>query len=182
MAVLIEAISVVVRVDAIRARYPGGWSAFRDAVPNGTLACDDELARVGFMTPDDARAFLDGLEARGLVFRRDGACVDCAVVDQRRGPTAPCAWLEYGHVVFDGHRVAAGRIKGSRSGRVFTPDGWTYEKSLSRDHGFTPTGDPDGDLEFLRHEGGLDVFRNRLTGKEVYVGRTSRPPGRDGQR
>jgi hypothetical protein len=57
MAVLIEAISVFVRVDAIRERYSGGWEAFREAVPNQTLCCDDELARIGFMNPADVERY-----------------------------------------------------------------------------------------------------------------------------
>jgi hypothetical protein len=85
MAVLVEAISVVVRTDAIRTRYPGGWPAFRDTVANATLACDEEIARVGFMVPDDAKGFIDRLQARGLVFLRDGHAQDIAVADQQRG-------------------------------------------------------------------------------------------------
>jgi hypothetical protein len=46
---------VIVQVDANRERYLGGWEALRDAVPNYTLCCDDELARIGFMTPADAK-------------------------------------------------------------------------------------------------------------------------------
>lgn len=45
MAVLVEAISVIVRRDAIRGKYPGGWQGFVAAVPNGTLCYDDDLAR-----------------------------------------------------------------------------------------------------------------------------------------
>jgi hypothetical protein len=51
MAVLVEAISVVVRRDAIDRSYEGGWVAFVSSVPNATLCTDDQLARVGFMDP-----------------------------------------------------------------------------------------------------------------------------------
>jgi len=34
MAVLVEAISVIVRREAIAAKLPGGWSHFVDEVPN----------------------------------------------------------------------------------------------------------------------------------------------------
>ncbi len=61
MAVLAEAISVIVRVHAIRSRYPGGWAAFLNAVPNRTLACDNEIARIGFMAPGDVRLFVTRL-------------------------------------------------------------------------------------------------------------------------
>ena len=58
MAVLVEAISVVVRRDAIGARYPGGWRGFLSIVPNSTLCADDDLVRVGFMAPPDVEAFI----------------------------------------------------------------------------------------------------------------------------
>jgi hypothetical protein len=32
----------------------------------------------------------------------------------------------------------------------------------------------DKSLTFLRREDGLDIYRNEVTGKEVYVGRTVR--------
>ena len=51
MAVLVEANSVIIRTQAIRERYTGGWNEFAEAVPNGTL----DVARVGFMNPDDLR-------------------------------------------------------------------------------------------------------------------------------
>jgi len=48
MAVLVEAISVIVRRDAINRSYDGGWAGFLSHVPNNTLCADHELARVGF--------------------------------------------------------------------------------------------------------------------------------------
>lgn len=180
MAVLVEAISVVVRVAAIHDRFPGGWTAFRDGAPNATLCCDNELARVGFMTPVDVEAFVRSLETIGILHLRDGASVDIVVMDQQRGPTATCAWAEFGQVNLDGDprkRVAAARLVGSVENRLSTPPGWTWEMSLSRSFGFAPKGQEDKSLVFLRHEAGLDVYLSKLTGKEVFIGRTS--PGKN---
>jgi len=47
MAVLVEAISAIIRVRTIEEIYPGQWPAFVKAVPNQTLCSDNELARVG---------------------------------------------------------------------------------------------------------------------------------------
>lgn len=66
MAVLVEAISVIVRRDAINQRFAGGWEAFVECVPNATLCYDADLARVGFMARADAQAFIHRLEVRGL--------------------------------------------------------------------------------------------------------------------
>jgi len=172
MAVLVEAISVITRVDSIKARYPGGWAAFRDDVPNGTLACDDEVARVGFMVPEDAHSFVDSLEAKGLVFLRNRQAIDVAVADQQRGMTSLCDWLDFGHVKFDGHSVAACQLVGSASKQLFTPEGWQYERSLSSSFGFVPTGAEKNALDPVRGNDGIDAYRSRLTGQMAYVGRT----------
>jgi hypothetical protein len=68
MAVLVEGISVIVRRDAIGQRHADGWPGFLNTVPNETLCADDELARVGFMTPTEVEAYIHRLETRGLRF------------------------------------------------------------------------------------------------------------------
>jgi hypothetical protein len=65
MAVLVEGISVVVRADSIVKEMQGGWERFRSLVPNGTLCFDDDLARVGFLDPNEVSAFIDRLESEG---------------------------------------------------------------------------------------------------------------------
>ena len=82
MAVLVEANSVIVRVQAIRDRYAGGWSEFADAVPNNTLCSDDEIARGGFMNPNDCDSYIGNLERGGLTFLRDGQSQDIAIAVQ----------------------------------------------------------------------------------------------------
>src|ERR1700730_3882579 len=116
MAVLIEAISVVVRLEAIFERFPKGWEGFKAAVPNRTLCSDNELARIGFMTPDDVEAFTKELKSSHLVHLGDGEAVDVVVVDQLAGPTSKCSWIEFGHLNLGGNpktRVAACRLEGS---------------------------------------------------------------------
>ena len=81
MAVLVEPISVVVRRDAINTRFIGGWPAFLESIPNRTLCADADLARVGFMSPDDVKAYASELEAGGLVFLLDGEAQDFALLD-----------------------------------------------------------------------------------------------------
>jgi hypothetical protein len=174
MAVLVEGISVVVRVAAIWEKLPGGWPAFRDSVPNSTLCCDNELARVGFMSPVDVKAFVMRLESRGLVYLQDGKAQDLVVADQRRGLAAPCAWANFGRVNLGGNpdrRVAACQLNDSQQHQVFTPDGWAYEDSLSARYLFVDNRWVPEFMDFLRHDNGLDVYRDLRTGKEVFVGR-----------
>ena len=152
MAVLVEAISVVVRRIAIDARLTGGWPRFVADAPNATLCADEALARVGFMSPADAKSFIDHLEQHGLRFMVDGTCRDLAVVDQVRGPTMPVEWLEYAAIpygpsggkvaacwLFEGPRLAAGVHLPGKSMELAKPVGWRYEGSLSAKFTFVPT-------------------------------------------
>ena len=179
MAVLIEAISVVVRADAILRAFDD-WEAFKALAPNRTLCADGELCRVGFMDPHDIQRFIHVLETRSLIFQRDGRAVDIVVVDQLRGPTTTCDWVEFGHVPHEGGagRIACCRLNGSPLTHVSMPDGWLYEESLSSSYGFVPSEHVDSSLRFLRHEDGLDVYLSPLSDQEVYVARDIDTGGR----
>ena len=56
--------------------------------------------------------------------------------------------------------------------QVVTPPTWKFDGSLSHSYGFAPTEHVDKSLKYLRHENGLDVYLNTVTGQEVYIGRT----------
>ena len=172
MPVLVEGTSPIIRVQTIHDRYAGGWTAFADDVPNNTLCSDKELARVGFMMPQDCEAFVGLLERRGLTFLRDGQCQDIAVAVQDSGLTAPCDWLEVGRIELKpGQTVMAVRLKGTTIQNVFCPANWTYEKSLSRQYVVAPVESGETSLKFLRRDGRLDVYLDLSTGREVFVGR-----------
>lgn len=94
------------------------------------------------------------------------------MVDQQRGLTSRCSWIEFGHVMTDGHSVAACRLKRSETRKLMTPDGWAYEGSLSQTFGFVPTGAEEKSLQFLRYENASDVYLNRVTSQEVFVKRS----------
>ena len=186
MAVLVEALSIVVRRAAISKHYSGGWHQFLDDVPNGTLCYDDELARVGFMTPPDVGNFIAHLESEGLQFVSDGRFQDCAVVDQVNGPTMPVDWLEFAKLpidesgtkvsacwLFEGPRVAAGVHMPSKELSLATPIGWTYDGSLSAEFQFVSNEDMGDKLRFLRREAGKDVYLDLSTGREAFVSRTT---------
>jgi hypothetical protein len=172
MAVLIEAISVVVKMSALCERYPGGWEAFRDNAPNQTLCADEFLVRVGFMTPDDVESFVRELEHAGLVYLKNGEPQDLVVADQQRGFAVSCSWADIGSVEIDGSKVKACQATEGNSNYLISPDGWQVEGSLSQTYIFAPSEEVDKSLKFLRNEGGLDVYLNMMTGKEVFLGRT----------
>jgi len=177
MAVLVEAISVVVKRASIEARYPGGLDAFVKNAPNRTLCADTALVRLGFMTPADVEAFVKSLEARGLRYLVKGKARDLVVVDQQRGFLAYCDWTEFGHVKLDGDEkrsVAACRSKAAWEDPLVMPAGWVHEGSLSQQQNFVPMGQVDKKLQLLRSEGGMDIYLEIATGREVYVSRSGR--------
>lgn len=172
MAVLLEAISVIIRIDAIHKLYPGGWEKFRDAAPNQTLCADSKLARIGFMSPVDAESFVKELEKYGLVYIDNGSCKDIVVADQQSGVAMPCDWVQCRSISIDGNNIKACQAVNDDALQLMTPDAWQFEGSLSQTYTFTPTKHVDKSLKFLRHEDGIDVYLNTITGKESYQGRT----------
>ena len=171
MPVLIEAISIVIRRDAIKRRFIGGWDAFVKTIPNNTLCKDENLLRVGFMTPKDVEAYVELLELNGLVFKEEGCAVDLAVVDQLKGPTVNAPWLEVGRFKNADLDIMIGSFKGAPRNGIALPAQWKFEGSISQESQYAPSGADDDRLSFLRREGNTDVYKNLITGKEVYVGR-----------
>jgi hypothetical protein len=173
MAVLVEATSIIIRVQAIHAHYPGGWLSFTQNVPNRTFCSDDEVARIGFMSPTDCKASIEHLGDHGIMFLKDERSSDLVIADQMRGFTVACDWAEFGRIeIRPGQTVSAAQLKDTTNRRLFCPDDWKYEGSLSEQFGFIPAGTEYKSLRLLRHEQGLDVYLNLVTGREVYVGRT----------
>jgi len=167
VAVLVEALSVIVRNATLAVLYPGGVSGYAADCPNRTFCSDGILTRVGFMAPDDVAAFVERLEGCGLVFLRDGAATDLVVVDQHQGPTTRCGWLEVGE---DAAGIRCCWLCGSARGATATPVGWTPDQRLT----FVATEEIDHRLTFVESRDGMDVWRDEATGKEVYTGHINR--------
>jgi len=183
MAVLAEALSVIVRRDSIDRKYRGGWSAFVASVPNSTFCTDGEIARVGFMDPRDVESFIGRLQTAGLSFLENGKAIDLAVADQQDGLTTECEWLEFGRLpfgehgkvaacwLFEGPRVGAGMHMRGTKMHLVTPGNWSFEGSLSQHYTFVPKDELTKRLQFLRREDSTDVYLDLATGREVYIGR-----------
>ncbi len=141
MAVLVEAISLIIRRDAIERSYPGGWDAFANPYrASGVFCYDSEIARTGFMNPLDVTDYGKHLQAKGLVFRdENGAAVDFVVIDQLTGPTTPCPWIEVIRCQVPGGIVSAARLKGSKVDKLSLPSAWNFDKSMSKNFVFIPT-------------------------------------------
>lgn len=170
MAVLIEALNVIVRNQAIERAYPGGLAGYASDCPNLTFCADEHLSRVGFMTPVDAGLFIRRLENRGLVWNRGGQAVDLVVVNMLTGPTTECGWIMLGQVQDILHWCER---PGTFTGRVRVPEGWTPRHVECQET--MPPGEFEA-LRFLEVRGGLDVYIG-ADGKEWYLGRAFRGNG-----
>ena len=143
MAVLVEAISVIVRADRLLEAFDGDWEAFKALIPNDTLCADGELVRVGFLEPAAVERFCGALENVGLVISQHGRTGNVVIADQQRGFTVPCDWAEIGTIDWQGDpakKTPCCRLKGSEVRQIITPDGWSWETSLLADFGFAPGG------------------------------------------
>ncbi len=176
MAVLVEAISVIVQRSTIEDKYPGGWETFVSDAPNATLCADGHLVRLGFMTPADVKDYVSSLDGHGIKYIEDEKAQEVVVVDEIRGPAVACSWLEFGHVNLgedSSRRVSVCRWRGDSENQLATPLNWVYDRSLSRSWGFVPTGQEHKSLTFIQRRGGSDVYLDQVTGREVFVGRTA---------
>lgn len=171
MSVLLEAISVIALIESIEAKYPGGVKAYRAECPNRTFCADDRLARVGFMTPPDVGRFIRGLERLGFIHLQDGRAVDLVVVDQHRGPTTPCDWIDGGK---HPNGYSAAWKAGTIPGWFAVPDGWTQPQSVGMTH--VETESVDERLLRLKRDEGVEVVLDYETGREGFIGRTDRDP------
>lgn len=175
MAVLVEGLSVIIHAERVLAAF-GNFDAFKKTVPNQTLCADGELARVGFMNPDDVQAYIDILRQHGLKHLERGRARDMVVMDQVRGPTSACDWVLFGHIDWQrdpAMRVAACMLAGSKLKELVTPDGWTYERSLTRSFTYVP-GEPAETMTLRHSEHGLETWTTPLSAEPLYAGRTTK--------
>jgi hypothetical protein len=167
MAILIEALNVVVRRALLEQRFPGGTTGFEDIVPNQTFCADDHLVRVGFMDPASVGEFVATLERYGFQLFDGSTFTDVAVVDQLRGLTAPAPWLTMGKAE-QGHAFAY--MTGTPPGTLQTPESWTLAASLSNEQDiFTPLQDVEEQLEHLDFSDGVHRVRSRSTGQINFI-------------
>jgi hypothetical protein len=170
MAVLVEAITVVVRCRAILQVYAGGQAHFVSDIPNASLRSDGELAAVTFMTPEDVRKYVCLLEERGLRYFDGTHAVDLAVVDQHSGIRAPCPWAVFGVTNWsdvESQTISVCQFNPSSSTSVVAPQGWRYEESLTAKGRYISADQIPHDLKQRRREPGRDVFWDG--NRELYV-------------
>jgi len=171
MSIAIEGFSVVALKSRVKERFEGGLPALSKRVPNATEIADDDLWRCSFMAMADAQQFTRELSAAGLNAEQ-GPDPDVVLVDEFHQTVEPyCEWLQVSGLK-SGKGVIAW-LKGSDPSKVVAREGWSVEEGSGLH--FEESRDTE-DLEFLRVEGNVEVYRHKKTGKEVYTGRTQEDP------
>lgn len=164
MSVLLEALSVVVRIRTLEERYPAGLGGYRADCPNATFCSDEHLTRVGFMAPDDVGRFVLNLSTHGVRHTIGDPATDVVVVDQFQGPTTVCGWIAGGRFP-EGYSAAW--LTGTEPGDLSAPKGWTLEQS--KNMLFVATEDIPDQLIQMGDNDGVSAFRDRKTGKQVFT-------------
>lgn len=135
MPVLVEALTIIVRKDAVESLPDGGERLDGRLKGTPSQRNDDDLYACTLTHPEDVQRFAKSLEEEGLTFSEDDKAKDFVVVDQREGPTMVCDWLEMMHYPWQENPdqlIALARKTGTRGDRVAMPAGWTYETSYSK--------------------------------------------------
>lgn len=178
MAILIEAFTVVTRIETLEQKYPGGLEAYRKSCPDWTSCMDNYLVgRIGFARLQDAEDHAVSLTEYGITYITGDEFGEIAVVDQIDGPAIlPCPWLEFGSMwVMDGkQKVSVCRVKGCTSMGVAMPLK-RYESYLGGQRCLAMnSGEAEKQLIYLRREKDFDVYQNVLTGQEHHRARGER--------
>ncbi len=164
MAVAIEGFSVVAQLDRIQRLLDDG--SVRP--PNSTALSDPHLWKCGFMAKADAEKFLQTLEKLGLNVSQ-GPDSDVVLASEFDRSVEPyCEWLRLGAW----EKAVIAWKEGTKPETVTAREGWDPKVGSG-----LVFHDPSSMqfLEFLRLENNVEVFLNKKTRQEVYIGRTSTP-------
>lgn len=164
MALPIEGFTVIAQLERIRPLLDNEVVT----IPNATALSDSHIWRCSFMAQADAQKFLNMLEEYGLN-GSTGPDSDVVIATEFDRSVEPyCEWLRTG--VWD--KAVIAWKEGTNPETVTAREGWDPKVGSGLEFH-----DPSSMqfLEFLRLEDNVEVFLNKKTGKEVYIGRTSTP-------
>jgi len=108
MSVIVEAVSVVIKRNSIRTKFPGGWSLFQSILYSRYSMCaDSSLASVNFLAAKDAYTYTKFLGEIGFVYLQD-----FAIADQTQGLKDSCDWCYITNFEIDNNAVTGCKLEG----------------------------------------------------------------------
>lgn len=198
MAVLIEALNVIIKDEAFNA-IPYNRDLFLQNIPSKAFCSDGILYRVGFMDLKYVEEYTDYLQnVLGLTYLdNQNKAKDFVVVDMLKGPTVNCDWLG-----FKRERLFKDRNEFKKSEEEFSiawsvdnyngiPENYLLlntedkdvenqfsEDGISFPFGWTPdtaiytsdfSSNPKDELEEISRDGKIITYKRISTGELVYV-------------
>jgi len=164
MSVLLQGSCVVILNSAIERCLENGVEGFREFAPNGRAYSDNYLSQCSFMNIADAREFVQQLVIRGVA--SDGDSPEAVIVNAA-DREASVSWLHL--FEYKGHLI--GRHCDDDGTTVIAHEGFDFEKAPELRH--YSAEEIAEKLEFVRRDGKVEVYRDKETGEELYVGRTT---------
>jgi tetratricopeptide (TPR) repeat protein len=169
MPVLLEGTAVVIRNDALDRCVEGGASAFEQIAPHAMSFGDEHISQSSFMSPRDAELFREKLVLMGL--SEGDEAPDVVLVDvHSQTVSPPCDWLQL--LEYKGSLIAS--FAGHESNVVVAPESWNPDAGPSLHH--MSADEVEAQLEFVRRDGKIDVYRNKETGQLLYSARLHDTP------
>ena len=164
MSITIEGFSVVVKRELVQPFLDDD----RIVPPNRMFLGDNDIWRCSFMSNDDAGAFVKKLEALGLN-GTNGPNPDLVLVNEFNQDVYPyCEWLELGNY----QKAIVAWKAGSDPEKLVAHEG--FDPAVGSGLLFRDKTNLH-DLEFLRVEGNIEVYLDKRSGDEVFLGRTRTP-------
>ena len=168
MAIAVEAFCVVGNLQSIEDADLLSQVELTAMARNSTALSDADLWRCSFMAESDAAAFVERLNEIGFN-TTTGPHSDFVIVNEFDLEVSPyCEWLEVANYQ---KGVIAWKV-GSNPETVTARAGWSPEKGSGLEFGNRHRMD---NLDFVRLEGNVEVFRDKSSGELVYIGRTETP-------
>ncbi len=161
MPVPIDATSIIIRIDSIDRNFAGGVDGFQTVVPNSTFCADPHIARVSFMREQDAEQFKKELEHYHLSEPDDFLTVRINMPFQEQ----ILDWLSIARY----EKATIAWLEGTEPTSIFAPEGWDPTEEPLRHYSQEELEER---LEYLRSEDGVEVYRDKETGEEVFTART----------
>lgn len=164
--ILLQCTSVVIKNSALERCLENGVEDFRAVAPNSQAYSDQYISQCSFMEHLDAVDFVKQLELRGIAVDPEGVEIVVVFCAEPQIP-ANCNWLQLHK--YNDHVL--GRHPEDNSRKLIAPNGFSLE-GKSKFHHYTHE-EIEEKTEFVRREEYVDVYRDKETGQELYVGRTT---------
>ena len=164
--ILLECTSVVINNIALERCLENGIEDFRAIAPNSKAYSDEFISQCSFMEHADAIDFVKQLQLRGVVVEPEGIEVVVVFCAEPKLP-GNCDWLQLHQ--YNEHIL--GRHPQDNTETLIAPQGFSLDGESDVKH-YTRE-EVEEKLEFVRRDGHVDVYRDKATGQELYVGRTT---------